>query len=335
MKTKLRLVSSLIAVAAVIGAGNSYAQSNPITIKLAHLFTSEHSIGASAAKFKELLEKKAPGRIKVELFPNALLGGERDVAESVLIGNVQMAVLSTAIMANYSPSLGIYDLPYIVKGFRQAEAAYSGPIQERLNADMLKKGIRILTMWHQGFRGVVSAKRPIRTIEDFKGFKIRVPEGPVYVGTFKLLGANPTPIPFNEVYTAIQTGVVDGMEGSAETLNTIKIYEVAKYFTLTNHIYSGQGLMINEKFYESLSPDLQKDVNEAAQEATAFEWRLVKDRDAENLNLMRKNGMTIISVSPIEIKKMQDAVKPLWQAFGQRIGPVGIDLINQFASMKD
>ncbi len=299
-------------------------------LKLGDIVVEDHSYNMGAKKFAEIVSQKTNGQIEVQIFPNTTLGQERDLGEGLGLGTIEMALVSTAVMQNFEPANGIFDLPYMFKNWDHVHKAQDGaPGQEAARRLLEKAGIRALAYYDQGFRHVLGIKKPIKSIDDFKGYKIRLPEAPVYVNTFQLLGASPTTIPWGEVYTAMQTKVVDGMEGSPETLYTTKLQEVSKYLSLTNHIYSGALLMISDKVYAKLTPEQQKIVREAATQSQTYERQLVIDRDNQNLDLLKKAG---IEVNELDIAPLQAKVGPMYDDYAKKIG--GLDLIKQAQDAK-
>jgi tripartite ATP-independent transporter DctP family solute receptor len=299
-------------------------------LKLGDIVVDDHSYNMGAKKFADLVAQRTNGQVEVQIFPNTTLGQERDLGEGLGLGTIEMALVSTAVMQNFEPANGIFDLPYMFKNWDHVHKAQdSAAGQEAARRLLEKAGIRALAYYDQGFRHVLGVKKPIKSIDDFKGYKIRLPEAPVYVNTFQLLGATPTTIPWGEVYSAMQTKVVDGMEGSPETLYTTKLQEVSKYLSLTNHIYSGALLMISEKVNSKLTSEQQKIIKDAAAESQSYERQLVIERDNENLNLLKKAG---IEVNELDIAPLQAKVKPMYEDYAKKIG--GIDLITQAQNVK-
>ncbi len=298
--------------------------------KLGNIVVEDHSYNQGAKKFADLVKQRTNGQIEIQIFPNTTLGQERDLGEGLGLGTIEMALVSTAVMQNFEPANGIFDLPYMFKNWDHVHKSQDGAAGKEAAKRLLDKaGIRALAYYDQGFRHVLGIKKPIKTIDDFKGYKMRLPEAPIYVKTFELLGASPTTIPWGEVYTAMQTKVVDGMEGSPETLYTTKLQEVSKYLSLTNHIYSGALLMVSEKAYSKLTPDQQKALVDSAVESQSYERKLVIDRDNEYMDKLKKAG---VEVNDLDIAPLQSKVVPIYEDYAKKIG--GMDLIKQAQDAK-
>ena len=284
-----------------------------ITLRLAHHLTPDHSLNKQAEKFAELLSKKTNGKVKVDIYPNGQLGGQRDLLESMKIGTMDMSIADTGLLANYDLAAGILDLPYIFKDTQHVRKAMAGEAGKILRDKILKaSNIRSLTIVGVAFRGTILAKKDINSIEDFKGVKVRTPESPVLVQYFKAIGANPTPIPSGEAYTAIQTGVVDGMEGTPEFLNSIKISEVAKKQYETNHNMNCDSLNISEKVFTGLSADIQKAILEAADESIGYFYEISTKIDETNRKDLTAKGVVY---TKLDLAPYMKATAPMVEKF--------------------
>ena len=273
------------------------------------------------------INTKSGGRIEVQVYPANQLGNERDLAEGLRMGTIDMAYISQAVMENFEPKLGLFSLPFLFKNQEHAEKVVNGPIGQSLYDNILKeKGIRVFGSWRQNFRFVFSNKS-IATASDFKGLKIRVPESPTYVNTFKALGANPTPLPWGEVYTSMQTHVVDAFEVQSTSVGTEKLYEVSKYVAKTHHIMASSLVMINEKKWQALSPDLQKIVSEAAANGQKTNFQKQAASEEQDLKLFAEKNMVINEFSPAERQKMVDAVQSVWKEIPEKLKAT--DLLQQ------
>jgi TRAP-type transport system periplasmic protein len=317
------MVFALTAALALAGCGRPQAENKEnkkddasakvITLKLAHHLTPDHCLNVQAQKFAEILSKKTNGRVKIDIYPNGQLGGQRDLLEAMKIGTMDMSISDTGLLANYDISAGILDLPYIFKDTQHVKKSMAGPAGQMIKDKILKSsGIRPLTIVGVAFRGTLLSKKTINSIEDFKGVKVRTPESPVLVQTFKSFGANPTPIPSGEAYTAIQTGVVDGMEGNPEFLNSIKIYEVAKLWTETEHNMTCDSLNISEKVLKGLPEDIQKAIIESANESVDFFYDYSGKIDETNRKDLASKGVTF---NKINLEPYKKATFPMIEKF--------------------
>ena len=303
----------------------SPSQAGERVFKITNAAVKEHNLAQGGQKFADLVNQRAKGRLRIEGVFGGALGGERDITEGVQQGSIEMGVITTAILAAFEPMMGLFDMPFIMRDYDHAHKVQDGPVGAEAARRLLeRKEIRTLAYYDQGFRYVVTINKPVRRMEDLKGLKLRSPEAPTYFRTLQLLGANPTPIPWPETYTALQTRVVDGFENSPNTIYTARLWEVSKYITKTNHIYSGAILCINEKVWQSLSPDLRKIFLEAAEEAKRWERQMATTQEAMYLKEVQKKGMVVFD---IDQKPLRAAVEPFYKEYAAKVG--GFDWIQR------
>lgn len=291
-------------------------------------FTAEEFINTKVArKFAEILAQKSSGEITVDVFPNAQLGGEKDLAEGVRLGTVDIC-MNSGVIAQWVPKWGITELPFLYRDYQHATKAMQGPILEALHPLINTAGFRILGLGPNYPRQTYSRK-PIRGLDDFKGLKIRVPEVPMFVETFKALGATPTPIPAPEIYSALQTGIVDAQEGAPDWMYSLKSYEVVKNLVMTSHILNGELMIMSEALWRKQPEDVQKLIQASATEA--YQW-FVDQRLKEGEEGIRKliaTGMTRIDLDRAELAK---AVEPVHQKFAKDQGVA--DLIKKVKELQ-
>jgi tripartite ATP-independent transporter DctP family solute receptor len=237
------LIAALMLLAAACG-GQSTEQSNEtgetsaekITLKIAHVVDPTHHYQIGAEYFKKLVEEKTQGRVEVQIFPSSQLGNERAILEGMKMGSIEMGVITSGALSGFVPEYAVLDLGYLFKDVDEAMNVLNGPIGEEFSQKMVDNGIRNLGTLRYGFRSVY-ANKPINSPEDLKGMKIRTMENPAHMDIFKALGANPTPMGYGELYTALQQKVVDGAENLPDLFYNSKHYEVAKEYSLTNQVY--------------------------------------------------------------------------------------------------
>lgn len=314
----IRLGLGATAAAAIIRP--AWAQSK--TIRVAHHLSLESDQHKIALRFKELVAEYTSGSIGVEVLPSAQMGGQREIIESVSIGTLEMGFGESGLYSNYLSSFGVLALPYLYRGLDHWEAVMTGEIGANL-ADQLSSaaGMRIVNWINGGYRHTYLRNKPIMTPGDFSGVKIRVPEAPVFVQTFAALGATPTPIPAPEIYTSLQTGVVDAMEGSPETGFTYKIFEVADYLSLTSHILLDGSYVINQAFLDGLNDDQREAVLRAAKEAGDAQRAGWPEVNEGWLAKLREVGMT---VNEVDTAPFQEALGPLQDSFAGEAGATDI-----------
>ncbi len=315
--TALAIALSFCLLAPAMNIGRAEAKET-YKIKLAHTVPVTHAYHKGYVKFKEMVAEMTDGQVDVTIYPHGTLGGDIQAADSVQMGIAQMALTGTFALYDYNPKWAVMDLPYLFKNYEDVDRIINGPIGEEL----LKKPVGnayVLGFMENGFRHVSNNKRPIKTLADFKGLKIRTMEAPVHVSAFRALGASPTPMPFGELYTALQTGVVDGEENPPSLFYTMKFYEVQKYFSLTSHVYLAGLTLINKKFFDGLPDDVQHAIRVCFRDAAQYQRDLVRADDANKLKLLR-DKMEVNSIAPAEIDKMREATQPVYNEWASFIG---------------
>lgn len=312
MKSKFKLLSTVAATALLCATTMAQAQTK-FVLKLAHsdsvdMATSRKAVMADA--FAREIKAKSGGRIDVQVFGAGALGGERDLVEGVKNGFIQ-AGFASGVMANYFPAAMVTDIPYLFPNDDVADRVMDGPFGQKLAADFnAATGMHNLCYGEVGFRHFSSGKSPIRSPKDLAGMKIRVQETPLYITEMKALGAQPTPIAFPELYTALQTGVVDGQENPVPTMIFAKLYEVQKHVTLDGHNYGIDWFVMSSKFYKSLPPDLLKVVTDAAQVACNEERKANRTFSANGSKTLAEKGVTVYTPTAAEIAQFRAAAQP-------------------------
>ncbi|GEO38493.1 tripartite ATP-independent transporter DctP family solute receptor [Skermanella aerolata] len=294
-------------------------------IKVGIGLTADHPQGQAVAKFGELVSQKSDGKIKVKLFAGGLLGNDVSMVSSLQGGTQEMTIPDTSTLVGIAglKEFGLINLPFALNSSEEADALLDGPWGQKLMAKLPEKGLVGLGFWENGFRQISNNRHPIAKAEDISGLKLRVIQNPLFIDTFKALGANALPMPFPEVYTALETGTVDGQENPLATLIASKFYEVQKHTVISNHIYSVWAFLISKKFWDKLSPDEQKILTEAANEATAFERKTIRAFDATALEDIKSKGIQVTTLSDEETAKLREITKPVSAKFIQEFGEAG------------
>lgn len=277
----------------VMLAFSSSAEAKTVEFKFAHSGSLEHQYQIGAEEFKKLVEKKSGGEIKVNIFPQGQLGGERDLAESIRMGVVETGAVGSGNMAGFVPEIQVFGIPFLFKSREQVYSVLDGPAGKELADIMLKKGFLNLSFWEIGFRNVTNNVRPVKTPQDMKGLKIRVQESKIWIEFMKSLGAIATPIPFGELYTALQQKVVDGQENPVATIYSMKFYEVQKFLSLTGHTYEPALIVANPKWFNGLAPKHQAIIKEAAAEAAVYQRKFLAEKEKERLEIIKKAGVKV------------------------------------------
>jgi C4-dicarboxylate-binding protein DctP len=321
-----RLVLSAVAALAssLLAAPAAFAQS-PIVIKFSHVVAPDTPKGKGAQKFKELVEQRSGGKVKVELYPNSQLYKDKEELEALQLGSVQMLAPS---LAKFGP-LGVkeyevFDLPFLFKddaSFRNTTATLGLELFKKLEP----KGITGLAYWDNGFH-IMSANKPLHAVADFKGMKMRIQSSKVLDAQMRALGAIPQVMAFSELYQALQSGVVDGTEGVPSNFWTQKVFEVQKHITLSNHGHLAYAVIINKKFYDGLPADMRTVVDGAIKDSTTYANAIASTENAVSLDKIKASGKTTIyTPTAAEITEWKKALMPVHKEMESRVGKATID----------
>jgi C4-dicarboxylate-binding protein DctP len=317
MKRGTILLGALLALAL---SGPAFAQS-PTVIKFSHVVAPDTPKGKGSLKFKELAEKYTNGKVVVEVYPNSQLYKDNEELQALQLGAVQMLAPS---LAKFGPlgvkEFEVFDLPYVLPSKAALRKVTDGPLGKKLMTLLEPKGIKGLGYWDNGFK-VMSANKPLRQPEDFRGLKMRIQSSKVLEAQMRALGAIPQVMAFSEVYQALQTGVVDGTENPPSNLYTQKMHEVQKFTTLSDHGYVGYAVITNKKFWEGLPADVRAGLEKAMAEATAFTNTIAQKENDEALDAVRKSGKTqLIQLTPDQKAAWRKAVDPVYKDMAGRVG---------------
>ena len=298
------------------------------TIRFGHLNNADHPVSFGAKRFGELVAAKSGGKMKVLEFPASQLGNEMQ-QQSALQGGVQeMSAPATTSLAGIVKEFGLVDFPFAVTDFAQADALLDGPFGQALLARLPEKGLVALGYWDLGFRNVTNSKRPIHKPEDFDGLKIRVIPNPVFLETFKAFKSNPVPMPFAELYGALEAKAVDGQENPFAVILSNKFFEVQKYVSATNHVYAANIVLVGKKFWDKLSPTERKIMNDAANEARGYQRQVSRAAAQKAVGDLQAKGMQYNEVTPAEQARMRDISRPVTDRFAATYDPAVVKLYN-------
>ncbi len=318
MKTKLKQL--IAAVSLLTAGGMALAQDiQERTIRFGHLNNTDHPTSTGVKKFAELVAAKSGGKLTVKEFPSSQLGNELQ-QQSALQGGVQeMLVASTMSLAGIVKEFGLFDLPFLFSNAKQADAMVDGPMGKMLSGKLAEKGVVVLGFFDLGFRNVTNSKRPITKAEDLDGLKRRVIPNPVFLETFKTFKANPLPLPFAELYPALENKTVDGQENPYAVILSSKFYEVNKFVSGTNHVYATNPIQISKRFWDKLSPPEQKLLQDAAIEAENFQRVASREVSIKALTELKAKGMVHNDIAPAEVAHAHTWSKPVHDKFASRL----------------
>lgn len=305
---------ALVAGAGMLAAPAVLAQPRARTIRLAHHVTTQSEQHAAAERFAARLAALSDNALAVQILPAAQMGGQREIIESVSLGTLEMGYGESALYSNYVPQFGVVALPYLYRDFAHFERTVDGAVGAGLARELESRaGVRILNWMTAGYRNTFLRTRAVRVPADFRGIKIRLPESPVFVRTFAALGAQPTPIPAPEMYSALQTGVVDAMEGSAEVGFTFRIHEVTRFLSRTRHMLLDGSLAINARFMSGLPAPQQEALRAAAAEAAT--WQRGQHFERERSWLDRLAAAGNLTMNDVDMPAFIQALGPLQDEF--------------------
>jgi len=324
--TKIRLTAVALALAVALAP----ALAAPVVIKISNGINEKHPTYLACVKFKELVESKLPGKYEVQVYANAQLGDDVRATEAVRMGTLEMVATSASPLVGLVPQFMVLDLPFLFPSDKAADAVLDGSVGAKLAAACESKGIKLLAYYENGFRQLTNSAREVKGPVDLKGLKIRTMENPIHLAAWKALGANPTPMPFSEVFTAMQQKTIDGQENPIPTIYLSKFYEVQKYVTLSGHVYGPHILLINKKLFDSFPAADQKVIADAAKESALFQRATNRKMNSDYVDELRKGGMTVTVLTPAQLKGFQDAVAPVYSQFEDKIGK---DLIAEVKSI--
>ena len=313
-------VSHLFIGLLALAAGGVAQAQQPIVIKFSHVVAQDTPKGKGAEYFKKLAEERTKGRVKVEVYPNSQLYKDKEELEALQLGSVQMLAPS---LAKFGPlgvrEFEVFDLPYLFDTYEELHKVTEGPVGQALMRKLDSKGIIGLAYWDNGFKEM-SANKPLRKPDDFKGLKMRIQSSKVIDMQMRALGANPQVMAFSEVYQALQTGVVDGTENPVSNLYTQKMHEVQKYLTLSDHGYLGYAVIVNKKFWEGLPADIRATLEQAMKEATKYTNNIAQQENDDALAKVKASGKTqIITLMPQEKLEWKKALIKVHRQSEERI----------------
>ena len=336
---KLFIQSAIAAVAfATLGPISfGVAQAQDIkerAFKLAQQNPKGHPVVVGAEKFAELVAAKSGGKMKINLFPGGVLGGDAPTVSALQGGTIEMTMLNSGILASQVKDFEVFDFPFIFANAKEADAVVDGPFGRKMHDKLADKGIIGLDFFELGFRNITNSKRPINKVEDLEGLKLRVIPNAINVDWVKAVGGNPTPMAFPEVYAGLESKAVDGQENPLSVILSNKFAEVQKHLVLSNHQYNPQSLIVSKKVWDTLSLAEKKILQDAADEASQFQRKVSRDAAAGTLDQLKKAGMQVTELPAAEQAKLRDKFKPVIEKHGAAIAATVAELQAELAKIR-
>jgi len=327
-----RAVLTAVAVATLAAAGLAQAQER--SFKFALQNPKGHPLEIGAQKFAELVAAKSGGKMKVNVFPGGTLGGDAQNVSALQGGTIEFVQLNSGILASQVKDFEVFDFPFLFANAKEADALVDGPFGQKLHARLAEKGIIGLAYVELGFRNITNSKKPINTVEDIAGLKLRVIPNAINIDWVKALGANPTPMAFPEVYAGLEQKAIDGQENPLSVILANKFYEVQKNLAVTNHQYNPQSIIFSKKVWDTLNAADQKIIQDAAKEAAVYQRKVNRDKSADDLQELKKAGMNVTEFSPAEQAKLRAKLEPVVAKHGAAISATVAEVQAELAKLR-
>lgn len=289
-------------------------------LRLGHGIADDHPLGQGAHKLTEILARLSAGKLKLKVYPATQLGSETQMIAALRGGVQEMAIVSTAPVATLVKDFLVFDLPFLFQNHKEADAVLDGPVGQRLLDSLRDKNMVGLCYWENGFRNVTNSQRPIQKADDLTGLKLRVMQNPVYIESFKALGANAVPMPFTELFTALETKALDAQENPVAIIYSSKFYEVQKHITMTRHAYAPYVVLVGRSTWDKLSAAEQGTLKQACHEGRDFQRSLSRRMETQQIDQLKAQKMTVSDLLPGEADRMRVRLKPVTDKFTQEIG---------------
>jgi tripartite ATP-independent transporter DctP family solute receptor len=317
---KLKLAVAALGVA-LLAAGQAWAQDiKPRLIRFGYGLNEDSNQGRAVRFFAQEVERASGGKMKVRAIGAAALGSDVQMQQALIGGAQEMMVGSTATLVGITKEMAIWDTPFLFNNSAEADAVLDGPVGQKVMDKLQDKGLVGLVYWENGFRNLTNNKHPVTRLEDLNGIKLRVMQNNVFLDSFRSLGANAIPLPFSELFTALETRAVDGQENPYNTILSSKFYEVQKYLTVTNHVYSPWIVLASKKWWDGLSPAERKVLLDAAVKSRDFERKDTREEAAKALAELRAKGMQINELSPAEANRMREKLTAVHASIADQVG---------------
>jgi TRAP-type transport system periplasmic protein len=321
MKLLRRTLLATVAALAVGALAPAFAQDiKPRLIRFGYGLNEQSNQGRATKVFADEVDKLSGGKMKIRAFGAASLGSDVQMQQALIGGAQEMMVGSTATLVGITKEMALWDTPFLFNNAQEADAVLDGPVGTKVKAKLEEKGLVGLVYWENGFRNLTNNKRAVAKLEDLDGIKLRVMQNTVFLDSFKTLGANAIPLPFSELFSALETKAVDGQENPFNTILSSKFYEVQKYLTVTNHVYSPWIVTVSKKFWDGLSAAEKKVLMDAGVKSRDFERKDTRDEAAKALADLKGKGMQINELSAAEAGRMREKLVSINGGIAANVG---------------
>ena len=316
-----RTLIAAATVATLVAPFSALSQDiKPRIIRFGYGLNEASNQGRAAKVFAEAVDKASGGKMKVRAIGAAALGPDTQMQQALIGGAQEMMVGSTATLVGITKEMALWDTPFLFSNAKEADALLDGPIGDKVKAKLQDKGLVGLVYWENGFRNLTNSKRPVNKMEDFDGIKLRVMQNNVFLTSFNTLGANAVPMSFSELFGALETRTVDGQENPYNTILSSKFYEVQKYLTVTNHVYSPWIVLVSKKWWDGLSKDEQKILSDAAKTSRDFERKDTREEAAKAVADLKAKGMQVNELPRAEADRMRNKLTRVYAMIAADVG---------------
>ncbi|MEY9324190.1 TRAP transporter substrate-binding protein [Sinorhizobium fredii] len=320
-------MAAAIAATALFAAGSAKAEFQERTIRVSNGVSKEHPMGNGLAAMGACTLEKTGSKMKMQPYWDGALGNDLTATQSVRTGSLEMVLTSTAPLTSIVPSFGVFDLPFLFNDESEADQVLDGKVGQWFSDQLPAVGAVNLAWWENGFRHTTNSRHPITKVEDFEGVKMRVMQNNIFIDTFKELGTNAVPLAFSEIYSALETGTVDGQENPFNNIENMKFYEVQKYLTLTKHAYSPTLVLFSRKVWDGLSPEEQTILKDCALVGQKEQRKVNREKSEVSLANLKSQGMEVNEITPEEMERLRDKLKVISERHAAAIGPETLDLV--------
>lgn len=324
MKTHI-LKSLTLALCASAVASSASAQVEERTIRVSNGVAEEHPVGDGVEAMTQCMDKRSKGKMEITAFWSGALGGDLDATQALRSGTQEMVITSSSPLVGILPTLGVFDLPFLFANEAEADAVLDGEFGDYINEQLPEVGLVNLAYWENGFRNLTNSQRPVATIDDINGLKVRVMQNNIFLDSFQNLGANAVPMAFGEVFTALETGAIDGQENPVVTIDTSKFSEVQKYLTMSRHAYTPFMVLYSKPLWDQLSEEEHTILRECAIVGRDVQREASRTLGEESLANVQEAGMEVTELSPEAQEAMRAAVQPVYEKHAATIGQEVVD----------
>lgn len=314
-----------LALGATVFGGSAMAEFQDRTIRVSNGVAETHPVGNGVKAMAECLTEKSGGKFKLNAFWSGALGGDLDATQALRSGTQEMVVTSSSPLVGILPALGVFDLPFLFADENEADTILDGDFGNYVSDMMPGVGLINLAYWENGFRNLTNSQRPVAGVDDIKGLKVRVMQNNIFLDSFANLGANAVPMSFGEVFTALETGAIDGQENPVVTIDTSKFSEVQKHLTMSRHAYTPFMILYSKPLWDRLAADEQAALQECAIVGRDVQRKASRDLGAKSLDNVKADGMEVVELTPEAQAAMREAVAPVYEKHAATIGQEVVD----------